>query len=44
MEGVLIRYDEGYDPLDEEQRVKGAKWRVNPLLGYFISHVSLMKS
>ncbi|OWZ58784.1 gamma-tubulin complex component 2 [Cryptococcus neoformans var. grubii Br795] len=32
VEGVLIRYDEGYDPFDEEQRIKGAKWRVNPLL------------
>ncbi|WVN88320.1 uncharacterized protein L203_103525 [Cryptococcus depauperatus CBS 7841] len=29
VEGSLIRYDDGYDPLDEEQRAKGAKWKVN---------------
>ncbi|KIR55675.1 gamma-tubulin complex component 2 [Cryptococcus gattii Ru294] len=32
VEGALIRYDEGYDPFDEEQRLKGAKWKVDPLL------------
>ncbi|WVQ80641.1 hypothetical protein IAT38_002746 [Cryptococcus sp. DSM 104549] len=32
VEGTLIRYDAAYDPLDEEQRVKGAKWRVDPSL------------
>ncbi|WVO22102.1 uncharacterized protein IAS62_003427 [Cryptococcus decagattii] len=32
VEGTLIRYDEGYDPFDEEQRLKGAKWKVNPSL------------
>lgn len=33
VEGSLIRYAEGYDPLDAEQRLKGARWRVDPSLG-----------
>lgn len=33
VEGSLIRYAEGYDPLDAEQRLKGAQWRVDPSLG-----------
>jgi hypothetical protein len=33
VEGSLIRYDEGYDPLDEDQRLQGARWRVDPSLG-----------
>lgn len=33
IEGSLIRYDEGYDPLDEDQRLQGAKWRIDPSLG-----------
>ncbi|OCF40305.1 gamma-tubulin complex component 2 [Kwoniella heveanensis CBS 569] len=32
VEGTLIRYDEGYDPLDEEQASKGARWKVDPSL------------
>ena len=32
-EGSLIRYDESYDPLDEDQRLQGARWRVDPSLG-----------
>ncbi|WVF71552.1 hypothetical protein IAT40_006360 [Kwoniella sp. CBS 6097] len=32
VEGTLIRYDEGYDPLDEEQVSKGARWKVDPSL------------
>ncbi|RSH87478.1 hypothetical protein EHS25_003388 [Saitozyma podzolica] len=32
VEGSLIRYDEGYDPLDEDQRLQGARWRVDPSL------------
>ena len=33
VEGSLIKYAEGYDPLDETQRLQGAKWRVDPSLG-----------
>jgi gamma-tubulin complex component 2 len=33
VEGSLIRYDEGYDPLDEDQRLQGAKWKVDSSLG-----------
>jgi gamma-tubulin complex component 2 len=33
VEGTLIRYDEGYDPLDEDQRLQGARWKVDPSLG-----------
>jgi hypothetical protein len=33
VEGSLIRYDEGFDPLDEDQRLQGAKWKVDPSLG-----------
>lgn len=33
IEGSLIRYNEGYDPLDEDQRLQGAKWRIDPSLG-----------
>ncbi|BEI84976.1 hypothetical protein CcaverHIS002_0503770 [Cutaneotrichosporon cavernicola] len=32
VEGSLITYAEGYDPLDAEQRLKGARWRVDPSL------------
>ncbi|WWC94084.1 hypothetical protein V866_000922 [Kwoniella sp. B9012] len=32
VEGSLIRYDEDYDPLDEEQASKGARWKVDPSL------------
>nr|XP_031863177.1 uncharacterized protein CI109_001049 [Kwoniella shandongensis]KAA5530249.1 hypothetical protein CI109_001049 [Kwoniella shandongensis] len=32
VEGALIRYDESYDPLDEEQRTRGARWKVDPSL------------
>jgi len=35
VEGSLIRYDETYDPLDEDQRLQGAKWKVDPSLGAF---------
>jgi hypothetical protein len=37
VEGSLIRYDEGFDPLDEDQRLQGAKWKVDPSLG--MSHI-----
>jgi gamma-tubulin complex component 2 len=33
VEGQLIRYDDGYDPLDELQRLRGAGWRVDVSLG-----------
>lgn len=33
MEGQLIRYEDGYDPLDEVQRLRGAQWRVDASLG-----------
>ena len=33
IEGSLIRYEEGYDPLDESQRIRGAPWVVDPSLG-----------
>ncbi len=33
IEGSLIRYDEDYDPLDEYQRLRGVKWRIDPSLG-----------
>jgi gamma-tubulin complex component 2 len=33
VEGSLIRYDESYDPLDEDQRLQGARWKVDPSLG-----------
>ena len=33
VEGQLIRYEEGYDALDEQQRLQGAKWRIDPSLG-----------
>lgn len=33
VEGSLISYDEGFDPLDEDQRLQGAKWKVDPSLG-----------
>lgn len=33
VEGSLIRYAEGYDPLDADQRLRGARWRVDPSLG-----------
>lgn len=33
VEGQLIRYEEGYDPVDEVQRLQGAKWRIDPSLG-----------
>jgi gamma-tubulin complex component 2 len=33
VEGTLIRYEEGYDPLDESQRIQGARWSVDPSLG-----------
>jgi gamma-tubulin complex component 2 len=29
----LIRYEEGYDPLDEAQRIRGASWSIDPSLG-----------
>ncbi|GMK55329.1 hypothetical protein CspeluHIS016_0203850 [Cutaneotrichosporon spelunceum] len=32
VEGSLITYAEGYDPTDAEQRLKGARWRVDPSL------------
>ncbi|KAK4689082.1 gamma-tubulin complex component 2, partial [Tremellales sp. Uapishka_1] len=32
IEGSLIRYEEGYDPLDEYQRLRGARWRIDPSL------------
>lgn len=32
IEGTLIRYAEGYDPLDEDQRLRGARWRVDQSL------------
>lgn len=33
VEGSLIQYADGYDPLDAEQRLKGARWQVDPSLG-----------
>lgn len=33
VEGSLIRYDDSFDPLDEEQQLQGAKWKVDPSLG-----------
>lgn len=36
VEGELIRYAEGYDPLDVEQRLQGARWQVDPSLGKFL--------
>lgn len=33
IEGSLIRYEDGYDPLDESQRIRGARWQVDPSLG-----------
>lgn len=33
VEGTLIRYLESYDPLNEDHRLQGAKWRVDPSLG-----------
>lgn len=32
VEGSLITYAEGYDPTDAEQRLKGARWHVDPSL------------
>lgn len=33
VEGSLIRYDETYDPMNEDHRLAGAKWRIDPSLG-----------
>jgi len=33
VEGALIRYAEGFDPQDVDQRLKGVRWRVDPSLG-----------
>ncbi|TXT13790.1 hypothetical protein VHUM_01157 [Vanrija humicola] len=32
VEGSLIRYAEDYDPLDADQRLRGARWRIDPSL------------
>ncbi|ORY34102.1 Spc98 family-domain-containing protein [Naematelia encephala] len=32
VEGSLIRYDEAYDSLDEIQRIRGARWHIDPSL------------
>ncbi|KAK8864313.1 hypothetical protein IAR55_001560 [Kwoniella newhampshirensis] len=32
VEGSLIRYDDGYDPLDEDQRSRGARWKIDSSL------------
>ena len=36
VEGSLVKYDEGYEPQDEAQRLLGAQWRVDPSLGTLI--------
>lgn len=33
LEGSLIRYADGYDPLDSDSRLRGARWSVDPSLG-----------
>ena len=30
VEGSLIRYDDLYDPMDEDQRLRGVKWKLDP--------------
>jgi gamma-tubulin complex component 2 len=42
IEGTLIRYEEGYDPLDENQRIRGVQWNVDPSLGEY--HTTLLRN
>lgn len=37
VEGSLIKYEEGYDPLDVGNRLQGARWTVDPSLGEYRS-------
>lgn len=38
VEGELIRYAEGYDSMDVEQRLQGARWQVDSTLGELPVH------
>lgn len=44
LEGSLIRYADGYDPLDSDSRLRGARWSVDPSLGELGSPAALTDS